>query len=105
MKKIKTNTKILCIISGILLILAIPTGWAYDFYVLLRWIIFITSTIIAYDFYKSKLLSWTWIFGALAFLFNPILPIYLNKSNWVFIDFIGAILFFITAYSFRKKKL
>lgn len=95
----KINTKGLCIISGILLILAIPTGWPYSFYIFLRWFIFGASIIVAYGFYKSKLTAWTFIFGALAFLFNPIMPVYLDKTTWVGIDFIGAILFFIAAYS------
>lgn len=97
----KINIKGTCIISGILLILAIPTGWPYNFYVLLRWFIFASSVIVAYGFYKSKLTAWIFIFGGLAFLFNPIVPIYLNKTAWIPLDFIGAILFFLAAYSYK----
>jgi len=93
------NIKWLCIAPGILLLLAIPTGWPYDFYILLRWAIFISSIIVAYGFSKSKLTGWTLAFGAIAFLFNPLFPIYLNKSSWVAIDLITAILFFLAAYS------
>lgn len=100
----KINIKALSIISGVLLILAIPIGWPYGFYILLRWIISITSAMVAYGFYKSKFPAWTFVFGTLAFLFNPILPVYLNKSAWVSIDFISAILFFIAAYSIKTKK-
>lgn len=98
------NTKLLSILSGILLIVAIPTGWPYSFYILLRWIISISSALVAYGFYKSKVQAWTFIFGAIAFLFNPIFPIYLSKSIWVSIDLIGAILFFIAAYSIKRRK-
>lgn len=98
------NTKGLCIISGVLLILAIPTGWPYSYYIFLRWVIFISSIIIAYNFYNSKLTLWTFIFGAIAFIFNPIAPIYLNKQSWVPIDFIAAILFFSAGYSVKKVK-
>lgn len=97
------NIKTICIVSGILLVLAIPTGWPYDFYILLRWLIFASSAIVAYGFYTSKFSAWALIFGAVAFLFNPIVPVYLSKSTWVPIDLIGAILFFIAAYSFKKK--
>jgi len=97
------NIKLLCLISGGLLLLAIPTGWPYDFYILLRWAIFMSSMIVAYGFYKSKITAWTFIFGAVAFLFNPIAPIYLNKSTWVTLDFIGAILFFLAGHSYKKK--
>lgn len=96
------NIKWISIIAGVLLILAIPTGWPYDFYIILRWVISVSSAIVAYGFYKSKLQAWTFVFGALVFLFNPILPVYLSKSSWVLIDLIAAILFFIAAYSYKK---
>lgn len=95
--------KWLCIVAGILLILAIPTGWPYGYYILLRWFIFISSIITAVGFYSSKLNSWVLIFGALAFIFNPLFPLYLNKSTWIPLDLIGAFLFFIAAYSIKKK--
>lgn len=97
------NIKWLCIASGVLLLLAIPTGWPYDFYILLRWIIFFSASYVAFEFYKSKLQTWTFIFGGLAFLFNPLLPIYLNKLMWVPIDLIGSILFFVSAFTFKNR--
>lgn len=97
------NIKGLCIASGIILLLAIPTGWPYGYYILLRWTIFITSIIVAWNFYKSEVSAWAFIFGAVAFLFNPIAPIYQSKSTWVIFDFIGAVLFFLAAYSTKKK--
>jgi hypothetical protein len=98
------NIKWLCIGSGILLLLGIPTGWPYSYYIILRWVILISSAIIAYNFYNSKLQGWTLVFGAVGILFNPILPFYLAKSTWVILDFIGAIVFFLAAYSVKKNK-
>ena len=86
-----------------MLLLAIPSVWPYDFYILLRWFISISSIIVASGFYKSKLMGWVYVFGGVAFLFNPIIPIHLNKSSWVLIDFIVAILFFLAAYSAKRK--
>lgn len=97
------NMKWLCIVAGALLLLAIPTGWPSSFYVLLRWFIFIASAIVAYGFYTSKISAWALVFGAVAFLFNPIAPIYLGKSTWVIFDFISAILFFIASGSIKGK--
>jgi len=96
------NIRWLCIISGVLLLLAIPTGWPSGFYILLRWAIFISSIVVAYGFYKSKIMAWTFVFGAVAFLFNPIAPMYLGKSTWVIFDFIGAVLFFLAGFSSKK---
>lgn len=98
------NVRSLCIISGVLLLLAIPTWWPSGFYILLRWAIFISSIVVAYGFYKSKIMAWTFIFGAIAFLFNPVAPVYLGKSTWVIFDFIGAILFFLAGFSKKNEK-
>jgi len=99
------NTKQLSIIVALMLLLAIPSGWwPYGYYVLLRWVVFIGSIIISHGFYKSKLSGWVLVFGAIAFLFNPIMPIYLNKSSWVAIDFITMILFLVSAYSPNKNE-
>src|SRR5687767_7539042 len=95
----KMNIRNTCIVAGILLVLAIPTGWPYGYYILLRWIISIIAAIVAYEFYKSHLQAWTFVFGSITFLFNPIIPVYLSKSTWVLIDLIAAILFFVAAYS------
>jgi len=95
--------KALSIICGIALLAGIPSWWPYDYYVLLRWFIAGSGIYIAYRFYKSNLQTWALIFGAIAFLFNPIFPIYLNKSSWVAIDLITAIPFFVAAYSVKKK--
>lgn len=98
------NIKYLCVACGVLLLIAIPNWLPYGFYTLLRWIISISSIYVAIEFNKSQLQGWTYVFGALALLFNPIFPFYLTKSNWVTIDFISAIIFFISAYSVKKTK-
>lgn len=98
------NIKNLCIVAGVLLILAILPGLPSYYYGVLRIVIFITSAIVAWRFYKSHLIPWALIFGSIAFLFNVIKPIYLTRDNWIPIDFISAILFFIAAYSVRKRQ-
>lgn len=96
--------KTLSIVSGIALLLAIPSGWDYSYYVLLRWFICGVSAYIAYGFYNSKLTGWSLVFGGIALLFNPILPFYLDKSTWVALDLVAATIFFIAAFSAKKKE-
>jgi len=95
--------KSICIVCGILLLLAIPSWWPYGFYILLRWIMCAVSVYVAYGFYKSKLSGWSLIFCILALVFNPIVPVYLNKVSWIPIDLFGAVLFFVVAYSIKRK--
>lgn len=98
------NLKLVSIVLGIALILAIPSGlWPYSYYILLRWFISVGAIIVAIGFYNSKLAGWSLIFGAITFLFNPIIPVHLDKSNWVAIDLVTAALFFIAAFSSKKK--
>ncbi len=94
--------KQLSIIAGILLILAIPPLWPYGYYILLRWTITGSALILAYSFYESKVVHWALVFGGIAFLFNPIFPIYLDKQTWVIIDLIVSITFFVSSGVIRK---
>ncbi len=93
--------KYLCLASGIALLLAIPTGWPYDYYILLRWFISISSLVVAYGFHKSKFEGWALIFVLNTILFNPIVPIYLEKGTWVLIDLVSAAFFFLAAFAVR----
>lgn len=97
------NQKWVFIISGILLLLGIPAGWPYSYYILLRWLICAASIYAAYNFYQSNLKGWTWVFGTVALVFNPIFPFYFVKETWVLIDIISAVLFLLSAYSIKKK--
>lgn len=97
------NPKLICVVCGILLLLGIPTGWPYVYYVLLRWIICGASIYVAFSFYRANLTGWTWIFAAIALLFNPVLPFYFTKGVWVPLDFISAALFFISGFSTKEK--
>ena len=97
------NIKWLSMASGVLLFLGILNGWPYEYYIILRWIVCGVAVFNVVGFSKSKLTGWALVFAALAFLFNPLIPVYLNKSSWVGIDLISAIIFFLAAYSINKK--
>lgn len=84
------------ILAGAMLLLAIPTGFfPYPYYQILRWVVTVVALYSAYSAYKTKNTKWTIIMSAVAILFNPIAPIYFDKSTWQILDFITAGLFFI----------
>jgi hypothetical protein len=95
--------KQICLLSGILLLLGITSFFPYSYYQILRLIIFFTGISVAYGFYSSKLTGWSIVFAVIAIVFNPLVPLYLQKSSWVGIDFISAILFLLAGYSIRKE--
>ncbi len=86
----------------ILLLVAIFSIKEYSFYILLRWIVCLTSIYIAYLSYEARKFSWICVIGIIALIFNPIIPFHLNKDIWIVIDFIVAIIFGMTIYVFRK---
>lgn len=77
------------IFLALLLFIAIlPLGYSY--YVFLRIIVTVTGGLLAYYFYNHQSQKWVF-FAAMAILWNPIIPVYLSKENWVPIDLIAAI--------------
>ena len=79
----------------------------YSFYIFLRWIVFITSSVTVYGFIKSDKhlyikLTASIIFAGTAILFNPLFVVHLNQhSLWSFIDIAASILFIISVILLR----
>jgi hypothetical protein len=61
-----------------------------DFYTLLRWVCCAAFAFSAFTAFQMRRVSWTWIFGILAVLFNPLVPVHLQRATWQAIDW-GAI--------------
>ena len=66
----------------------------YSFYMLLRWICCPVFVYSAFAAYEQSRVAWVWIFGTLAFLYNPILRTHLDRDTWVIINWatVGAII-------------
>ena len=89
-----------------MLLLAIPKGlFPYGYYNLLRLVVCGTGVFLAVIAYQKKDTKWTWIMAIVAFVFNPILPFHLGKGIWVMIDVIAGVIFLISIFSLRIKKL
>ena len=74
----------------------------YGYYRFLRITITVISGINIYFEVEKENKSNLIIFLAIAILFNPIIPIYLNKTTWIPIDFITGLFFGIAG--FQKGK-
>lgn len=80
-----------CIILGIAL-LPISGG----FYTLVRIIVTIGAVAATIQNSSYGINIWSIIYGGMAILFNPLVPVYLHdKGAWVMIDIIAIILFII----------
>ena len=80
------------IVAGLLLFAVLPLPYIY--YQLLRIVITLIAAVNAYKFYEDKDMAWVLVFGVIALIWNPIFPIYMDKSVWIILDLIGAGIFF-----------
>jgi hypothetical protein len=93
---------LLLICAGLLFIglLDLPIGY----YSLLRIAVTIGSVVVVVTEFENGLNFWVIIFGLIAILFNPLIPVYLNdKSAWMPLDIISGIFFFIKTFTLKQK--
>jgi hypothetical protein len=94
MKKVLSIVKIIVAILLFISMAYLPSGY----YKFLRIAVFTASIIIIYLQFATPIPYWLVAFGIIAVLFNPIIPIYLHdKSIWIVIDVISAIVFLSSA--------
>ena len=78
---------------AILFLLGAFADFPYGYYTLLRFVVCGVATYVAYFSYQNRVEWGTWIFGAMAILFNPIIKIHLDRDLWQFIDLVAVVLF------------
>lgn len=69
----------------------------YGYYNLLRLVVSATTGYLAYEEYerRGRMNVWTVGFTPMAILFNPMVPITLDRSMWAPIDVVAACLLFL----------
>lgn len=103
-KEVLKYKNILSIIAIVALLLAIPSGFfPYGYFVLLRWVIAGIALFILWIAYNSQKMGWVWIMGGITLLFNPLLPIHLDKSIWQVIDSVVALTFLVSIFKISTK--
>jgi len=65
----------------------------YGYYRLLRIIVTISSLIFCFQFFEENKMKMVYLFGFIAILFNPLIPIFFNKEIWIVIDILVGLLF------------
>ena len=95
----------LLILAGVMLLLAILAIWPYAYYQLMRIVVVIAAVFGAYIAFKHKRSAWVWILGAIAVVFNPLVPIHLDKESWIIPDLIAAILMFVASTKLKHRDL
>lgn len=94
---------LLLICSGLLLLgLAhLPIGY----YTFLRIVVTIGAVAVVISEFENRINFWVVVFGLIAILFNPFIPVYLkDKDIWTPIDIIVAIIFGIKSFINKKSQ-
>lgn len=94
----KNMRNIFLITASIFLFLALFNGWSYDFFTILRFVVFISTVYSAWSFAQINKTSIAFILGAIAVLFNPFFPIGLSRDVWVVIDALVGVLLLVLVF-------
>jgi FtsH-binding integral membrane protein len=91
------------LVVAVMLVVAIAS-LPYGYYQLLRWVTCGVAVFIAIMAYRWGKVWATGIFGLVAVLFNPLLPIYLTREIWRPIDLTCAVLFIVSIFILKEHK-
>jgi hypothetical protein len=90
-----------CIIAAVMLLLALAP-WPYGYYQLLRFVacgVAVYVVVMAYNWHETWAI---YLFGFIAVLFNPLIPIHLSRELWQLIDTICAFAFVVIMFILQK---
>ena len=76
----------------------------YGYYQLLRFVVCGVGIYVAFTAYSWQKMWAVWLFGFIALLFNPLIPIYLSRELWQPIDVICAVLFVVIIFQKLSEK-
>lgn len=81
-----------------------PGASGGDYFTLLRFVVCPACAFTAYLFWKVQKVGWTWTLGMIAVLFNPLLPVHLEKETWQLIDVIVGIIITVSIGALGKAR-
>ena len=62
----------------------------YSYYTLMRFAVCIVAAYAGFRSSERRQQGWMWTFGGIAVLFNPFIPIHLDRSTWAVLDVVAA---------------
>lgn len=103
MEGAKQLSLIVRFVAGLMLLFALGEH-SYSYYQLLRIVVCGASIFLVWYFIQAKMEWLGWFFIIPAILFNPMLPIYMDKSAWQFWDLIFGVVFLATLSTHGRER-
>lgn len=79
------------VLCAVTLCFAAVADLPYGFYRLLRWIVCAVSIGLVVESYRRSQMTWVWIFGIVALVFNPFIRMTFEKDVWRILDVAAGI--------------
>ena len=101
----KNSLSLVLIIPCVILIIAPMISFPYGFYTFLRLVVTITASIALINSLKNEggINNTSIIFGLVAILYNPLIPIHLSREIWMLINFITSGIYFFYLYKIKNN--
>ncbi len=102
MKKYISPSQVVRLVAIALLLFALDRH-SYGYYQILRWVVCGVTAYTAFVATELKKIYWAWALGISAVLFNPIIPIHLDRETWAVIDIAVSILIAASIFLVHKQ--
>jgi len=90
------------LIAAVMLVFAAAEKQPDSFYTMLRWVCCAVFAYSAVTSFQMKRMLWLGIFAALGIVFNPILPLPLDRRLWIAADWFSIGAMVIASFAFWK---
>lgn len=75
----------------------------YGYYTLLRWVVCAVCVFAAYQAAESEKTGWPWALAVVAIVFNPLIPVRLDRETWAFVDLAVAALLLVSIAALDRR--
>lgn len=99
-----TTSTILTLIASAMLFGCLADNLPYSYFQFLRWVVCGVCGFRAFVALEQEKVVWMWIFFPATVLFNPIVPIHLDRDIWVVIDVVLAVVLLISLVAVKARK-
>lgn len=103
MVRVLTGGNLVRAVAAFLLVWALLPH-RYSYFTILRWVVCPVGAYSAVEAWQKHRMGVVWLCVVLALLFNPLLPVHLDRGTWEVVDIFGAGFLAVTAVVLCRVK-